>query len=364
MSSRGLFTGAALALAVLAAVPGTAHAAQVVNINDDPNPTAAGNALIITLANITDNSASKPYVITMDPGTYDVGDTRLQMKPFIDIQGSGQGNTIIQGNGNITPGDLNNGVVKGANSMEIRDLRISCVGGAGRNAIALYNALSSPTLRNVTVTSSGGASNWGIRNAASNPLIEDSTITVSGGANSYGIVNSSSTATRPTIRRTVIGASGATNSFGIYNDQAGLPIEVRDTKITVSATSQSAGFYYDPSGASAGATTLVSSTISATGATTNFGISLLGSGSDSLTVDNSQVAASGGTSSYGISIQFAALTVRQSSISGATRSIKTLANAPKIGLSQLAGAFEPSGLNACAGVYDQNLTFFAGPACP
>jgi hypothetical protein len=363
MSSRSVFTGAAMALLALAA-PFSAQAAQVVNINDDPNPTAAGNALIITLANITDNSASKPYVITMDPGTYDLGDTRLQLKPFVDIQGSGQGNTIIQGNGNPTVGDLNNGVLKGANSMEIRDVRIVCVGGSGRNAIALYNALSSPTLRNVTITSSGGASNWGIRNAGSNPLIEDSTITVSGGSNSYGIVNSSSTATRPTIRRTVISASGATNSFGIYNDQAGLPVEVRDNKITVSATSQSAGFYYDASGTGAGATTVVDTAISATGATTNYGISFTALASDSLTVDNSQVAASGGTSSYGISLLNAGLTVRQSSISGATRSIKTLVNSPKIGLSQLAGPFEPSGLTACAGVYDQNLVFYAGPACP
>jgi len=362
MSSRSLFCGAVFTLAALA--PMASQAAQVVNINDDPNPSAAGNALIITLANITDNSASKPYVITMDPGTYDIGDTRLQLKPFIDLQGSGQGNTIIQGNGNVTVGDLNNGVLKGANSMEIRDLRINCVGGAGRNAIALYNALSSPTLRNVTITSSGGASNWGIRNAGSNPLIEDSTITVSGGSNSYGIVNSSSTATRPTIRRTVISASGATNSFGIYNDQAGLPVEVRESKITVSATSQSAGLYFDAMGVGAGATTLVNSAVSATGATTNYGISFTGTGSDSLTVDDSQVAASGGTSSYGLSISTSGLTVRHSSMSGATRSIKTLLNTPKIGLTQLSGAFEPSGLSACAGVYDQSLTFFAGPTCP
>jgi hypothetical protein len=363
MSSRNRFTAIALALVAIAATPIAASAVQVVNINADPNPTAGGNALIIALANITDNSASKPYLITMDPGTYDIGDTRLQLKSWVDIQGSGQANTIIQGNGNITAGDLSNGVLKGASSMELRSLQVKCIGGAGRYGIAMYNALASPTLRNVTVTSSGGDSNWGIRNAGSNPLIEDSTITVTGGANAYGIVNSSSTLTRPNIRRTVINVSGATTSWGIYGDQAGVPTEVRDVKINASATTTSYGMSFGSSVGS-NATTVVNSTISSTGATTNYGISFLGAGTDSLTVDNSQVTASGGTSSYGISIQTSGMTLRHSSVTGATRSVKTLSNSPKIGLTQLAGAFEPSGSSFCAGVYDASLTFYAGPTCP
>ncbi|HEY2736979.1 MAG TPA: hypothetical protein VGK45_01170, partial [Thermoanaerobaculia bacterium] len=87
-------------------------------------------------------------------------------------------------------------------------------------------------------------------------------------------------------------------------------------------------------------------------------------GSDALTVDNTQLTASGGTSSYGLYANLAGLTIRHSSVTGATRSVKSTLNMPKIGLSQLAGAFEPSGIPACAGVYDASLTFFAGPACP
>ena len=363
MNSRRWITGTALAFAALAATPMTASAVQVVNINADPNPTAGGTALIITLANITDNSASKPYLITMDPGTYDVGDTRVALKPFVDIQGSGQGNTIIQGNGNPSAGDLSNGVLKGASSMELRDLQVKCVGGGGRNGIALYNSLASPTLRNVTIVASGGDSNWGIRNNGSSPLIEDSTITVTGGTSAYGIVDTSNTAAKPTVRRTVISVSGATNSFGIYNDLQGMPADVRDMKITVSGSTGAYGFYLTSSnGSNAGS--LFSSILSASGAVTNYGVYFSGLGSDSLTVDYAQITASGGTSSYGLYANLAGLTLRHSSITGATRSVKSTSNMPKIGLSQLAGAFEPSGIPACAGVYDASLTFFAGPTCP
>jgi hypothetical protein len=355
-------TGLAVALAALAA-PLTAAAVQVVNLNADPTPTAGGTALWITLINITDNSASKPYLITLDPGVYDLGGTRLQLKPWIDIQGSGQGNTIIQGYGNTASGGLLDGVLRGANSMELRNLQVKCVGWAGTICIPLYNAAVSPTLRNVTITSSGGDANWGIRNNGGSPLIEDSTIVVSGGSTAYGIVDTSGTAAKPTIRRSVIGVSGAPSAFGIYNDSAGMPAEVRDTKITVSGTTEAYGLYLSGStGNNTG--NLFASTLTASGATTNYGVYFAGLPSDTLTVDNSQITASGGTSSYGLYVNFSGLTLRHSSVSGATRSVKTLSNSPKIGLTQLSGTFEPSGISGCAGVYNSSLTFFAGPTCP
>jgi hypothetical protein len=340
-----------------------ASAVQVVNINADPNPTAGGSALINAIANITDNSASKPYLITMDPGTYDVGDFRVQLKSFVDIQGSGQGNTIIQGNGNTTAADALNGVLKGANSMELRNLQVKCIGGAGRYGIALYNGAVSPTLRNVTIVASGGDVNWGIRNNGGSPVIEDSKITVTGGSSAYGIVDTSSTAAQPNIRRLSITVSGGTSSYGIYNDLQGMPVDVRDTKITVSGTTTAYGFYFASSnGGNTG--NLVNSTLAVSGATTNYGVYFTGLSTDSLTVDSTQVTASGGTSSYGVNASTSGLTIRHSSITGATRSVKSLSNSPKIGLTQLAGAFEPSGALACAGVYDGSLTFYAGPACP
>src|SRR5689334_2686725 len=60
-------------------------------------PTDNGTALLAALAGITDNSAAKPYLLELEPGTYDVGGTSVQAKPFIDLAGSGRDVTTIQG---------------------------------------------------------------------------------------------------------------------------------------------------------------------------------------------------------------------------------------------------------------------------
>jgi hypothetical protein len=55
------------------------------------NPTASGAALLSALAGITDATSFKPYVLKLDPAGYYVGSTPVVMKPYVDIEGSGQG---------------------------------------------------------------------------------------------------------------------------------------------------------------------------------------------------------------------------------------------------------------------------------
>ena len=43
------------------------------------------------------------------------------IKPYVDIEGSGQQATVIQGQGNGDPG-LSTGIVQGASSSELRNL--------------------------------------------------------------------------------------------------------------------------------------------------------------------------------------------------------------------------------------------------
>ena len=60
-------------------------------------PTTAGTALLNTLNGITDNSATNPYLIKVGPGIYDLGTSSLQMKEYVDIEGSGEKTTKITG---------------------------------------------------------------------------------------------------------------------------------------------------------------------------------------------------------------------------------------------------------------------------
>ena len=105
-------------------------------------PTAADNcsALMTALAGITDNSASNRYLVQLGPGTYDCGATRLMMKEFVDLAGSGMMTTKIVGQKD----DFFFGIVALTDNMELRDVSVenqSATNASGNLAIDVYNAL-------------------------------------------------------------------------------------------------------------------------------------------------------------------------------------------------------------------------------
>jgi hypothetical protein len=223
---------AAWTLAALLLVSSLASA-QVVTVSPVPgNATASGTNLLNALAGITDATAAKPYVLRLDPGIYDVGSTALAMKPYVDIEGSGQQSTIIRGWGNNS-GFLT-AVVLGANSAELRNLEVLSVGRGYSFSIAVLLNQVNTSVRDVTLISSSGTSTWGLRNLGANSTVQNVTINVMGGTYSYGISNTGAASSAPVIRRAVISVSGATSGYGIYSDEDASP-RVRDAEITVNA---------------------------------------------------------------------------------------------------------------------------------
>lgn len=88
--------------------------------------TANGTALDAALASITDNSGTNPYLLKIEPGIYDLGTGFLTMKPYVDIEGSGEGTTTIIGAGF---GNTFNGTVNLADNSELRRLSVVNTGG-------------------------------------------------------------------------------------------------------------------------------------------------------------------------------------------------------------------------------------------
>jgi len=77
------------------------------------------------IANINDASAEKPYLILVGPGTFNQGNLRLVMKPYVSIMGSGPDATFITGNvsdstGLATPVEL----IAGAQGTTLSSLRV------------------------------------------------------------------------------------------------------------------------------------------------------------------------------------------------------------------------------------------------
>jgi hypothetical protein len=193
-----------------------------------------GNALLTVLAGITDADSTKPYMLKIEPGIYDVQTTPIQMKQFVDIEGSGENVTILTGS--ISDGYAPaSGVVKGADNAEIRLLKIRNK-SAGSNIAAFYNNNSSPEITNVTLEAADGYLSYGLYNVTSSPTLSKVSISVTGKDNSFGIYNLR--VSSPKMHDVFISASGASSSnTGVGNDNSSP--EMANFTITVSGTSYS-----------------------------------------------------------------------------------------------------------------------------
>ena len=116
-------------------------------------PTTAGTALLNTLNGITDNSADNPYLIKIGPGIYDIGTSSLQMKQYVDIEGSGEKTTKITGT--VTAVWPPNGTINGASNAELRFLTVENT-GVGSVTSALVNSSASPSILHAHCERFGG----------------------------------------------------------------------------------------------------------------------------------------------------------------------------------------------------------------
>lgn len=196
-----------------------------------------GSALLNALAGITDASSSNSYLIKIEPGNYDIGYDSINMKQYVDIEGSGENTTTIIGaNGDISSYQ---GVINGANNAEIRWLKVTGTQSTG-SVILMFNYQASPKITNVAFDGQGSLSNYGIVNYyGSAPIITNVTVNVSGTSESYGIFSYNGCA--PTMKNINVSALNSTsNNYGIRNANSdGI---IKDATITVTGTSNSSTY--------------------------------------------------------------------------------------------------------------------------
>jgi hypothetical protein len=139
---------AALCLSAAAAV----GRADTVVVGPVPgSPVLSGVRLLMRHAAITDASAAKPYLLKLEAGVYDLRDRSLAMKPYVDIEGSGEGVTLVRSTVEST------GTIAGAANAELRSLTVENT--AATVAIALRNNASGFRAAHVTAKAAtpGGA---------------------------------------------------------------------------------------------------------------------------------------------------------------------------------------------------------------
>jgi len=396
---------------------------------------SGGDYTTITAAlnSIVEANPNNPYLIYVAPGVYN---EQVVMKPYVDIQGSGELTTKITFTGNA--GEV--GTVLGANNAELRFLTVENTGG-DIYGLAIFNDGTSPRLSHVTANASGGITyNLAVYNKNSaSPTMKDVTASASGGENSYGVYNYNTSSpimtevtasasegtssnfginnnqnSSPKMTNTNVSSSGGTNNYGLYNNNFSSP-EIMNITINVSGGTNNYGVYNrkfsgtmtnvtanalegigDGRGVynenSSGRMTNVIAISSGSwqnnyGVYNNFsstpimtnvtasasgGVFSYGVYNDNSTpiINNSTLNASGGISG-GIGLLNTScagsctVLVNNSQISGSTITIANSANfITRVGASQISGgAVNNAGTLICAGVYDENYTFYSS-TCP
>jgi pectin methylesterase-like acyl-CoA thioesterase len=373
---------------------------------------SGGDFTTITAAldSITDASASNPYLVYVAPGVYT---ERVIMKQYVDIEGAGELTTTITFTGAAA---ADTGTVVGANNAELRFLTVESTGGSypiaiydnsasprlthitaisslGGHNYSIYNySSSSPTMTHVTASASGGIyQNNGVYNFnTSSPIMTDVNINSMGGTNSYGVFNqnqslpamtnvyvSASEGTNASIgvyninnspklqlmTNVTATASGATNNYGVYNAQSS-PI-MTNVIATASGGTNNCGIYTQDF-SSPKMTYVIASASGGTNAYGVYNSNLQGT----QVINNSTIGASGGTNNYGLYNSLtgaggSSILVNASQVIGSTNTITNVAlYNTLLGASFLSGGpISNSGTLICAGVYDENYTFYAS-TCP
>lgn len=132
-------------------------------IHTDGTDTANGTALRNAL--VAQASSQTADVLLLEPGSYNIGSSALNMVDFVNIQGFGDGITFVSGSGSV--------VINGASFMEIGD--VSILGSGNASTVILQNG-GYMELVDTTVQHNGNGTgaNFGVRviNGGSLELID------------------------------------------------------------------------------------------------------------------------------------------------------------------------------------------------
>lgn len=355
-----------LTLVLLLTMPGTIVAqtapfARTTIVSPGGTPQTSGTNLLTALASVNGTS-SAPWLLKIEPGIYDLGSSRLEMKSWVDIEGSSVGTTFIEGDG---PSGTSDAILKGANDSEIRNLTIRCVGTTGCRAIVNSSGASSVRDLHISANLANG-SITGIRNEGQSPTIDNVVIDLEGGTGDIrGVVNVSAGGidSRTTLKRVQIlinNTASTATAAGVWSEgESGLQ-RLEDSQISVKDGAMAAGILVVNPVPLTSARTLypvLDTNIFVQDATTNFGIK------DSffdIRVVRSRIRAFG-VGSIGITSENATIEVKNSEITGDAATI--IANIAVVGISQLNGGPLQANTENCGLVVDENYAPFPN-LCP
>jgi hypothetical protein len=333
------------------------------------NPTASGTTLRNALAGIPAPSSTDRWLLKIEPGIYDIGTTPLQMRSWVDIEGSGIGMTTVRGSVDALLTNYD-GTINGADNSELRLLTVEA---QSSSSIAVANIAASPRLYRLKLLATA-VNTWGIRNTGgSAPLIEECEVvaTSTSTANSFatGILFKGfpPAGKRSSILRSTIAVSGAGTNYGVNMLNAQTVTLIRDSRMDVTGGTTTYGIYGTPNGPWSGQENLQirnSEISSAGGSSSSYGIKLEAGTFVALDIQVSKVWGHVAPTTNGIvQLGNAAIGMQGSSVVGYTNTVQTASSVSIASTFLIGGPATASGWLGCMGVWDENGVFYTN-SCP
>jgi hypothetical protein len=181
----------------------TGNGAGLTNLNAQPryvrtvvvspvgSATQNGTALLAALAGITGASVANQWLVKIEPGVYAFGAGGMVMKPYVDVEGSGEQATRL-----TAPGNASNaiGTVNMTDHAELRFLSVESTGGAAYAKAVYVSAGGANKITHVTATAFGAsAESQGIFIDGAVPndtVVRDvsTNVTATGSASAFGLL--------------------------------------------------------------------------------------------------------------------------------------------------------------------------------
>lgn len=332
--------------------------ARTIIVSPLGNDSENGDRLTAVMNGITGVDSSKPFLIKLEPGIYDIGSNTLTVKPWVHLEGSGQEITFIRGNPPSSLQGSPNGVVACGDYTGLRWLTVENYGSAELSmAVSLYDA-TNVTLNEITVKSSSSQKSViaiYMKNSGAD-LFRVTAEAAGGGPLSAALYSLSTGFSAYLCRFGGYQAQGTTgDSYGVYTDTAAML-----TNCTIGAGeggNDSFGIFN-----STGFVSMEGGSLSGkNGSRWNHGIQSSGT----FQMRGVEVGAEGGNESFGLHNVSTASTgyFENGRIWATTKAVRNDNDKATV---YVAGSRLYNGVSnyvKCAGVYDASYTFYAN-ACP
>jgi hypothetical protein len=342
---------------------------RTVLVSPVPNdPAASGTALRNALAGIPSPSSTNRWLLKIEPGIYEMQSNSLQMRSWVDIEGSGIGQTIIRANS--TAFTVN--TILGASDAELRMLTVEALGGpnvgVGQFA-AMRNINGNPRVYRVKfVVQAINSDEWGMVNISTAPKIEECEFSVSGTRINTGVAFSGTLiGAKSSIVRSYIAASGGSTNYGVTMAVNQILTEIQDTRIDVTSGPLTFGIFAFPIGWQGNETLTLRNVVikSTDGGLQSAGIYLDQGTTVGLDISHSRILTTNSPTTKGI-FQGGGppVFIQHSSIWGLTKTVEAPSASFSIQATALIGGPATAGLwQGCMGVWDEMGQFYP-TGCP